>query len=737
LTLEMVTDEERDYMYRVYAADKDQRINVGIRRRLAPLLGNDRRRIELLNALLFALPGTPVLYYGDEIGMGDNFYLGDRNGVRTPMQWSADKNAGFSRTNPQRLYLPVIVDPEYHYEAVNVEAQQGNPHSLLWWTRRIIALRKLHPAFSRGTAEFLQPDNHRVLAFLRRTAEETLLVAANLSRFSQYFELDLSPFAGLTPVELFGRSAFPKIGAPGYGLTLGPHSFLWFALVADPAQFGRARQAPKSARRDLEAALLDALGRTARAVEITEEIPVGDDARIALLGVDSTDGETEIYALPLSSGPGEGSGALLEPAAEAGFARALLAAFERSGRFRGPRSELVAIASPAFPELRGEGELEPAPLPGGASVRYGDRLVLKLYRRLEAGVHPDLEIGRFLTERTDFRHIPRVAGWLELRRRGSEPVTLGILREFIPNEGDAWSYTLDALGRYFERVLTDWHRTSAAVPAGSLIALAEREMSADDFERIGTYVPRARLLGERTAELHIALASGGGKEFEPERFSELYQRSLYDSMRSLTKKSLRLLRQRLAGLPEAVRGEAEWVLAAEERILERFHRLTARRLAAERIRTHGDYHLGQVLFTGRDFAILNFEGEPSRSLSERRLKRCPLRDVAGMLRSFQYAAYGTLFEEASAGVTAPESLPALESWALYWERWVSAAFLQAYLRRAQGAGFLPPSRGEREILLDAYLLEKALQEMSYELDNRPGWLRIPLRGIRQILTGEG
>jgi maltose alpha-D-glucosyltransferase/alpha-amylase len=731
LTLEMVTDEERDYMYRVYAADKDQRINVGIRRRLAPLLGNDRRRIELLNGLLFSLPGTPVLYYGDEIGMGDNFYLGDRNGVRTPMQWSADKNAGFSRANPQRLYLPVIVDPEYHYEAVNVEAQQGNPHSLLWWTRRVIALRKRHPAFSRGTIEFLQPDNHRVLAFLRRTEDETLLVAANLSRFSQHFELDLSALAGLTPVELFGRSPFPKIDTPGYGLTLGPHSFLWFSLVADPAQFGQARQAPRNARRDLEAALLDALGRTARSVEIVEEIPIVDDARMALVAVDSTEGEAEVYALPLASG------ALVDPVGEAGFARELLAAFDRGGHLRGPLSELVAIVSPIFAELRGEGALEPAPLPGGASVRYGDRLALKLFRKVEAGINPDLEIGRFLTERTDFRHTPRVAGWLELRRRESEPVTLGVLRELVANEGNGWSYTLDALGRYFERVLTDWRREGVPVPGGPLIDLAEREMSADDFERIGTYVPMARLLAERTAELHIALASGVGKDFEPEPFSELYQRSLYDSMRSLTKKSLRLVRQRLAGLPEAVRGEAEWVLAAEERILERFRRLTARKLAAERIRTHGDYHLGQVLFTGRDFAILNFEGEPSRPLSERRLKRCPLRDVAAMLRSFQYAAYGTLFEEVSAGVAAPESLPALESWALYWERWVSAAFLQAYLRRAQGAGFLPPSRDERGILLDAYLLEKALHELAYELDNRPDWLRIPLRGIRQILAGEG
>jgi maltose alpha-D-glucosyltransferase/alpha-amylase len=274
------------------------------------------------------------------------------------------------------------------------------------------------------------------------------------------------------------------------------------------------------------------------------------------------------------------------------------------------------------------------------------------------------------------------------------------------------------------------------VPTEPLIDLAEREMSADDFERIGVYVPTVRLLGERTAELHIALASGKGKDFAPEPFSELYQRSLYDSMRSLTKKNLRLLRQRLSALPEATRPAAQWALAAEDRLLERFHRLTSRKLAAERIRTHGDYHLGQVLYTGRDFVILDFEGEPARSLSERRLKRSPMRDVAGMIRSFQYAAYVALFEEAAAGVAPPEALPALEGWALHWERWVSATFLHAYLKRVQGAGFLPPAAEEREILLDCFLLEKAIYELGYELNNRPDWVRIPLQGIRQIL-GEG
>ncbi len=497
LTLEMVTDEERDYMYRVYAADKDQRINVGIRRRLAPLLGDDRRRIELLNGLLFSLPGTPVLYYGDEIGMGDNFYLGDRNGVRTPMQWSADKNAGFSRANPQRLYLPVIVDPQYHYEggqrrgaggqhplAALVDAADHRP------AQAPSGLQPRHP-------EFLQPENHRVLAFLRRFGDETLLVVANLSRFAQPAALDLSGLEGLTPVELFGRTPFPRIGAAGWCLTLGPHAFLWFSLVAEPATLGRARQVASSspetttpppvlavagawknvlagaARRDLEAALLDALpsrrwfagsARSLRGMEIVEIVPLDTGAVLTIVRAAFADGEAEAYSVPLAfastaeawqvvarleSPTPEDSGVLFDPIGDAALGRLLLAAFERGERFRAAsgRGELVATVSTVFAELRGTGDLDPTPLraePGNSSVRFGDRLILKLFRRLEPGINPDLEIGRFLTEETDFKHVPRVAGWMELRERPAEPVVVAMLQELVPNEGDAWAYTHEA-----------------------------------------------------------------------------------------------------------------------------------------------------------------------------------------------------------------------------------------------------------------------------------------------------
>ncbi len=844
LTLEMVTDEDRDYMYRVYAQDAQARINVGIRRRLAPLLGKDRRRIELLNSLLFSLPGAPVLYYGDEIGMGDNIYIGDRNGVRTPMQWNGDRNAGFSNANPQRLYLPVIIDPEFNYQAINVETQQGNPHSLLWWTRRLIALRKRHRAFSRGSLEFLQPENHHVLAFLRQSAEETLLVVANLSRFVQPIELDLAAYDGLTPVELFGGTAFPPIAAGRlYPLTLGPHNFFWFSLVREPSRRARRRvQAGEPAevpqfqvaggdwraclagtgRTAFEAAIaarLPALrwfagkARTLRTVTIGEVIPLTPaapplpEAYLLLLDVTYEQGEAERYAVPVAWAaetpgtrpPGRpqgwlarvatsgaaapaGLGVLYDPLDDPAFDLGLLAAIGGGRRFAGAASEVASWTDRSFAALAGGGaggvgggetaaELTPRPLSteqSNSSVRFGDRLVLKLLRKLEPGVNPDLEVARFLLESTSFRNLPPLAGGLDIHAahgtaspaaaaatavassragRGAEPVTLALLTGFVANEGDAWSFTLEALGRYFERVRTGWGRgdfgpaphDAVAAPLLDLAAAAAATdgagAPADLYERIGTYLPAARLLGERTADLHLALASAppDNAAFAPEPFSTLHQRSLYESMRTLTARTFDLLRRQLGDLAPEVRDQAEAVLAAADQVRARFGTLLGPKIAATRIRTHGDYHLGQVLHTGKDFVILDFEGEPARSLSERRLKRSPLRDVAGMLRSFQYAAFAWLFEESATGIIPPTDLPMFESWALYWERWVAATFLAAYLARTAGASFIPADRGDLASLLDAYTLEKAVYELAYELNHRPGWVGIPLAGIRQIL----
>jgi maltose alpha-D-glucosyltransferase/alpha-amylase len=794
LTLEMVTDEERDYMYRVYAHDAKARINLGIRRRLAPLLGNDRRRIELMNALLFSLPGTPILYYGDEIGMGDNFYLGDRNGVRTPMQWSSDRNAGFSRANPQKLYLPVIIDPEYHYEAINVEAQQGNPHSLLHWTKRLIALRKGHRAFGRGSIEFLHPANHKVLAFLRIHEGEEILVVANLSRFVEYVELDLSAWDGTVPVELFGGHPFPPIGQLPYLLTLGPHSFYWFRLERPlPAEGRAAAEAPApvptlgvrgswehllrgDGRRALEAALPGMLrsrrwfgGKARRidAVSIEDAIPLPDGERrawIVLVGVDQGGGESATYALPLAFVPeaeaqelrrdrpnailaslevsGGERGSLVDALELRGTCDALLDLVRRRRRLRGDAGELAATTTSAFRGLAGdEGETLAASLmraeQSNSSILYGQRLVLKLFRRPAEGLNPDLEIGRFLTERTAFTHIPPVAGALEYRRPRRGPVTLGILQGYVANEGDAWRFTLDQLAHYFGDALARRPETPEPDEATDLLALSRRDAPPLAWEAIGAYLELARLLGRRTAELHVALASNAeNPDLAPEPFGTLYQRSQYQSMRNLSRRTLALLGQRRSGLDAETAAQAERLLGQEQRLLDLFHGLVGAQLRGRRIRCHGDYHLGQVLYTGNDFVIIDFEGEPARPLAERRAKRSPLRDVAGMLRSFDYAAYTAVDQFESRGL-APEDATRLQPWGRFWTRWVSASFLGAYLPIATGVGIVASEPEEQDLLLRLLLLEKAVYEVGYELNNRPDWARVPLRGVLDLLEGQG
>ncbi|MEO8225900.1 MAG: putative maltokinase, partial [Gemmatimonadota bacterium] len=780
LTLEMVTDEDRDYMYRVYAHDTQARINLGIRRRLAPLMGNNRRRIELMNGLLFSLPGTPVVYYGDEIGMGDNIYLGDRNGVRTPMQWSADRNAGFSRANPQRLYFPLVIDPGYHYEAVNVAAQQNNTHSLLWWMKRIIALRKESRALGRGTIDFLHPENTRVLAFVRRHGDEQVLVVANLSRFAQSVSLDLRTLAGLEPVEMFGRTAFPCIGEQPYPLTLGPYSFYWFSLRTEHAL--AEADAPtlnvgsnwrelvrEESRGDLEAALGAYLqrarwfrgkGRKLASVEISDIIAMDDvpgDPVLCMLCATYLSGEPETYAVPLACATGERARAML-----AGDARALVAQLTigkdesailydalwddavirgfvdgvgRKRRWRGEHGEVFATRSRAFAAIaagNGGGSTVLRGEQSNTSVLVADRLLMKVIRKLDAGVNPELEIGRFFTDKARFGGAPRLAGALEYRHGRDEPATLAVFHEFVRGSQDAWTYTLGELGRFFERVVATPGTGVGEVtdlPAGSLVAHARAEFPVTASELAGGYLERSLLLGERTAEMHLVLASAGDDPaFAPEGFTPHYRRGLYESLRTLTRTTFDLLSRRLKQLPEADRILAERVLGAEQSILGRARRLLDRRIAATRIRVHGDYHLGQVLYTGRDFVIVDFEGEPSRSLSERRFKRSPLRDVAGMLRSFDYAAAHALRH----GPVRTGDAHALRRWGVYWSRWVSIAFLQGYLTRSGAAPFLP-SGESLDSMLEFYLVEKAVYELRYELNNRPDWVPIPLEGIAALL----
>jgi len=770
LTLEMVTDEERDYMWRVYANDPHARINLGIRRRLAPLLANSRRKIELLNTMLFSMPGTPIIYYGDEIGMGDNIYLGDRNGCRTPMQWSPDRNAGFSRANPQQLHLPVIIDPEYHYEAVNVENQQKNLSSLLWWMRRVIAMRKNFKAFSRGSLEFLMPDNPKVLAFLRQFEGQTIVVVVNLSRFSQPVELNLAPFAGCVPVEVFSHNPFPTIRKSRYALTLGPHSFYWFVLrpASDARRSNRKRAVPVlAAPTDLEALLegpvrsrleneilpafvrqsrwFGAKARAFRSMRVVEHCSLFDDGKTGqfwIVEVSYLDGAPEMYALPVGVASGEAARALVSTVPNSVIARfagrddAILfdavwdAAF-RKNLFRlmvgrqttaGKRGHLTGIATQT---VAPDTEVPDSQVLGGeqsnSAMLFDNRFFLKLYRKLEDGVNPDVEITRFLTERVNFPNAPTFIGALEYRRPKSEPTILALLQNAVTGERNGWTMTLDFVGRYYERVLsrkTDLQNQTVPPPA-----------VLDDL--IGGIFPeKAKLLGLRTAELHRALASvDDDPAFAPEPFNALTQRSVYQSMRALVRRTLGLLEKKMLDLPETAQAEAKEILQAQEQILAIEKRTLERRSITAKIRIHGDYHLGQVLDTGKDIIILDFEGEPARPLSERKMKRSALRDVAGMIRSFQYVAYNALWQPTMRS----EDVPFLEWWADLWCREMSAVFLQSYVSAASGTVFVPQNSDDLQVLLEAYLLDKAVYEIGYELNHRPDWVIIPVRGVKQIL----
>ena len=648
LTLEMVTDEERDYMYRAYTQDRAARINLGIRRRLAPLLGNERRRIELMNGLLFSLPGTPVIYYGDEIGMGDNIFLGDRNGVRTPMQWSGDRNAGFSRSNRQRLYLPVITDPEYHYETVNVETQHQNPHSLLSWMKRLIALRERHRAFGRGTLELLRPENRKILAFVRRFESEQILCVVNLSRFLQTVDLDLSQWKGLVPVELFGATELPVIGETPYFLTLGPHSFFWFSLQPRAAPFtvsdapAAALALPEikaadgwdsvlvggSAKESLESILLGYVrqrrwfagkARRLKSAQIMDaiDVPGADEtAYLTTIQVTYRDGDPETYLLPVAyAKPSEAAqilerwphsaicwlrsdgedqrGLLHDALGPPGFAESLLAAIARRRRSTGPTGTLVGSTTRAFMRLRGPETVKletalSAAEQSNNSVVFGERLMLKVFRRLEEGVNPELEVGRFLTEKTNFIQIAPVAGSLEFRRDAGEPVTMAILQGYVPNQGDAWSFTLKTLAHFFKGVELPAAGDPPALQRSLLAAVATN--TAEVATRtIGAYLESAELLGRRTAELHAALASDpDDPAFAPELISQQDQRSIYQSLSGLALRSMELLRGQLNKLPEDTREDARKVLELEPRIAAGLRSFLARRLKTTRIRVHGD-----------------------------------------------------------------------------------------------------------------------------------------------------
>ena len=795
LTLEMVTDDERDYMYLAYSADPRMRINVGIRRRLAPLVDNNRRRIELLNSLLFSFPGTPIMYYGDEIGMGDNIYLGDRNGVRTPMQWNSDRNAGFSRAVPAKLYFPVIMDPIWGYQAINVEAQQSDPSSLLHWTRNMIALRKLFQVFGRGTLEFLHPENRKVLAYIRDyqspdgLQSETVLCVANLSRFAQPVALDLGRFVGRQPVEMLGYVPFPEIGTQPYPLTLAPYSFLWLEIqpavrAAEPAPVENAAPARDTKlataasfrvkdilQPDAQAFLQQVLpgyisqqrwfggkSRTIGSVRVVSSTQVPSSSA-ALTAVEVTyknepSTHAEVYQLPITVATGakadeirvnspraviasldhtQRGPVLFDATADEGFRKALLRMIVEEGAPAAEKEE-QALLSTRSRELKAEPLLTTSSRVGSAeqsntNLIFGELATLKLFRRLSPGENPEVEMTRFLTETAHFQHIPAYLGDLH---RASDRGTVAFLQAFAVNEGDGWEWTLEQLAQYYDSV--------AGLPApysvGAPAALGSSyEVPDEAREHAGLYLEAARLLGRRTAELHVALTTPtSDAAFEAEPFTREDLATERERIEQQVTSALAVLERTLAmpdgELPEETGKEAQELLARRGSVKERLAEISGDPAQfGQRIRIHGDLHLGQILRTRTDFLFIDFEGEPARSLEERRKKQSPLRDVAGMLRSFSYAALAALGRRIQ---RRPEQSSTLEPWARLWEHAVSAEFLRGY-QDTLGASPILASAEKAGPFLRALLLEKACYELAYELNNRPTWVHIPLAGVRELL----
>ena len=784
LTLEMVTDEERDYMYRVYARDPHHRVNLGIRRRLAPLLENDRRKLELMNVLLFALPGTPVIYYGDEIGMGDNVYLGDRNGVRTPMQWSPDRNASFSSANPQSLYLPVIIDPEYHFEQVNIETQQGNSSSLLWWMKRLIATRRRYRAFSRGSIRFVPTSNTHIFAFVREYDDEKVLVVANFSRYSQSADLYLDEYADHVPEEIFSQNEFPGITERPWSIMIGSSDYYWFALrrIAEPTVEdggARATEISISARdwSSFSPALKEALERRTlhayltssrwyrekstriRRLRIDDYGSLGPtDARswVIVVRVDLANDRSDTYLLVLSRasaaeaeyivsenptavvchvGAGGADGVLYDGVANPTVRTALLQLFTSRRKLRLQKGEIAVRRGRNLARLAREADPASSRVlkveQSNTSILYPDTFFFKLYRKLEEGVNPDIELLQYLTEVKRFPHVPTYAGSLEYARGKKENAAAGLLISLETNQGDGWAYATSAVDRFFDNVLERSNgsefRPPASIFEGGIGDVPHAFLDLAD----GLFFEMMDLLGRRTGELHLALADGGSRpEFAPEAFSKLYQRSVYQSLRSQIRRTMTMVRKASKRLDDAGRELVDTFLASEQRMLGFISRITDHKIGAEKIRVHGDYHLGQVLFTGRDFVIIDLEGEPARTLSERRLKYSAFRDVAGMIRSFHYAVSSRFLERTA---LRPEDRETLEPWIETWYGYTASTFLRSYLHTVNGAGFIPDDRDDAELLLNTFILEKAVYEIGYEINNRPDWLMIPLRGVDFVL----
>lgn len=782
LTLEMVTSRERDYMYEMYANDPRMRLNIGIRRRLAPLMNNDPDKIKLMNSLLMSMPGSPIIYYGDEIGMGDNVYLGDRNGVRTPMQWSPDRSGGFSKADPQRLFLPVIMDPIYGYESVNVEAQNRDPSSLLNWMKRMIAIRKAYKAFGRGSLEFLHPRNRKIIAYLRHYQDEYILCVANLSRTAQPVELDLSRYSGRVPIEMMGRTAFPPIGELPYFLTLSSHGVYWFLLATanELAPWHEERIPPnelpllvlfegwrsffpeevdpsrrllaEKLRKQLEQEVLPVYLASQRwfsaktqfieRIELQHPINWIDSKAAGLLLwlVVHFKGNhpAQKYFVPLTLAWEETEekihgllhstlarvrqrgriGVIRDAFTDERFCGSLVQAIANNLKLSSEGVEVDFFSTKAFSDLNAEvcnglPLQHPSNEGTNTGVILGDTAFLKVYRRVREGLNPELEMGLFLTEQSPFGHIVPVAGGVEIRHADGSSATLAILQKFSDNQGDAWTYTIDYLERFFENCL-------AQTPD-------IRSTSATDIH--AAYLQLIRLLGQRTGEFHQALAKPtGNSAFEPEQISS----KDIDSWITSSMKQVDSAFTRLAELDTShpLFSTLQQLIKKRPALHQQLPNSALNKITSVKIRVHGDYHLGQILIVKNDLFIIDLEGEPAKEFPQRREKHSPLRDIAGMLRSFDYAANAALIRLTT---ERPNDLITLKPFAESWQQLSSHAFLEGYNDHSKNENFYVSDEDSRNALIRLFVMEKLCYEICYELDNRPEWLQIPLRGLLDLI----
>ncbi|MCP4968195.1 MAG: maltose alpha-D-glucosyltransferase [bacterium] len=758
LTLEMVSEEERDLMWRTYSPDRRARLNLGIRRRLAPLMENDRRRIELLMSLLLSLPGTPVMYYGDEIGMGDNIFLADRDGVRTPMQWSNDRNAGFSPANPQSMFLPVVVDPQFHYETVNVEAQHANPNSLLWWLRRMIRRRRRHPVFGRGSIRFLEPDNAQVLTYIREGEDETILVVANLSRHSQFVELGLGDYSGQHLVELLGHTEFPAIGDLPYLLTLSPYGFYWFAIESPDADkrvtktlevdgpvdelFSSdhplgdrlARYAEKQVwyqdrgRRQLGASVFDAIPATGDDGEVT--------GWLALVDIEYVNGHPQRYLMPIRLDFDDEPNPLsiIAPVTQDGttgwvvdalfdddFCSALRAAIGEGREMLGrtgavwstsAATEFEATESASAPVLQQTAQ-------GESFVQFGPDLTLKLFRNIEPGIHPDLELRRYLTERTSFEKLAPVYGAIEYH--SGDPFSLGLMQQNLDPELTAWTVFRDLCTSYLDDVAG-----TVPAPVDTNATWTQRQdLPGAGSSALQSAAAHAIALGATTADLHLAFSTYTEEpDLRPDPANLLYQRSLYQSMRAGVRQELSAIRRLYGNAPPNLQPELDELLAGESKMLKLINRVRQIPPSGQRTRIHGNYRLDELRMIEGAFFVLDLSGDHTRPMSERRLKALPIRDVAEMLRSLDYVSL-----DAARNHEADQSI----EHAAVWYSTLGGQFVSSYLAASSGSPALPVEPAEIDVLLNAFELTKALREVHWELLNRIEWLDIALHGaIRKI-----